>query len=219
MPGRLNIQPGERYGRLTVIDEAPSQRLPSGQINRVMLCGCDCGNTKEVRLVHLVRLKITSCGCIQPHHGGSGTKLHNCWRGMMNRTSSEKYIDAHRYVDRGIRVCTEWQTYPVFKKWALSNGYKEGLQIDRRDNDKGYYPENCRFVTNVVNVNNREVTLMVEYEGVMQSLQLILHSKAMDSHYGAIYSRIKRGWKATKAINTPIRQGNYGNRWKAVESV
>lgn len=216
---RLNIQTGERYGKLTVINDAPSQRLPSGQINRFILCKCDCGNTTEVRLVHLVRLKITSCGCLIPRHGDSKrSKVYDCWRAMINRIT-ETYIDAHRYFHRGITVCDQWRKYTTFRKWALSNGFKEGLQIDRRDNDKGYYPENCRFVPNIINVNNREVTMMVEYEGVKQSLQLILHSKSLDPHYGAIYRRIQRGWKATKAIDTPIRKGNYGNRWKVVESV
>lgn len=210
--GRLNIKPGERYGKLTVIDDAPSQRLPSGQINRFMLCVCDCGNKKEIRLVHLVRLKITSCGCLIPKHGDSQkAKLYDCWRAMINRVI-ETYIDAHRYFHRGITVCDEWKKYTTFRKWALSNGYNPQLQLDRINNNEGYRPNNCRFVPCVVNTNNREVTLMVDYHGEQQSLSMILHAKGMDEHYPAIYTRIQRGWDTTEAIDTPIRKGNYYRR-------
>ena len=138
---------------------------------------------------------------------------YNTWRGMKNRCSNKKYIDAHRYIERGITVCQEWHKYESFRDWALSNGYKEGLTIDRIDNNKGYYPENCRFVDQRTNCNNREVTCRIEYRGEIGSLQLLLSNKGKLDHYGAIYKRIKRGWTGDDAIDTPIKQGAYANRW------
>ena len=66
------------------------------------------------------------------------------------------------YQDRGITVCDEWLVFENFRDWALSHGYKEGLQIDRVNNDAGYCPENCRWVTPKENVNNRRNTIRLE---------------------------------------------------------
>jgi hypothetical protein len=62
------------------------------------------------------------------------------------------------YHEKGIRVCEEWDSYEAFRDWALANGYAAGLTIDRRDNDKGYSPDNCRWVTQAVNLRNRSIT-------------------------------------------------------------
>jgi len=59
------------------------------------------------------------------------------------------------YQDRGIKVCDEWQKREVFFAWALDNGYSDNLELDRIDNEKGYEPNNCRWVTHLVNMRNR----------------------------------------------------------------
>lgn len=217
-PNKLIIQSGSKYGKLTVIEEAPKMILPSGQTNRAMKCQCDCGKTTVVRLLNLVRLRTISCGCINPRHGYSNSKLYRVWKGMLDRTSING-IDAHRYFHRGIGVCNEWRKFIPFKDWAISNGYDSTLQIDRIDNSKGYSPDNCRFVSVFVNANNRDVTLMVDYDRQKQPLKMILHSKGINNYYHTIIGRIKRGWSAQDAIDTPIRKGNYANRWKTMEGI
>lgn len=209
---KLVIPKGTVYGRLKVIREAKPAVLPSGQRNRVMRCKCKCGQYKNVRVLHLVRGRITSCGCLVPKHGDVGTSLYNTWRGMLNRVTNESYIDADRYVNRGIKVYRPWRKYVTFRNWALNNGYEEGLQIDRRDNDKGYYPYNCRFVTSVVNTNNRSNTFMVSYNGETQSLMLLVRKLNLLDKVCAIRNRLRYGWDITKAIETPVRTGNYVRR-------
>lgn len=209
---KLIIPRGTVYGRLKVIREAKPAVLPSGQRNRVMRCKCQCGQYKNVRLLHLVRGRITSCGCLIPQHGEVGTSIHNTWRAMLNRARNENYIDAHRYFDRGIKVYRPWRKYVTFRNWAINNGYEEGLQIDRRDNDKGYYPYNCRFVTSVVNGNNKANTFMVNYKGEIQSFMLLVRKLKLTDNAAAIRGRLHRGWDHTKAIDTPIRIGNYVRR-------
>lgn len=204
---KLDIKAGSRYGSLTVIGEGKTLRLPSGQTNRTILCKCDCGSTKEIRLLHLVRGRIITCGCTR--HGASGSKLHNTWRGMRNRCRSAKYIDAHRYFERGITVCKEWEKYPAFEKWALSHGFKEGLTIDRINNDLGYSPDNCRFVSQAVNANNREVTRFVVYHGKRMPFQDALRESNKYGHHRTIAARISRGWQTDQALDIPIREGNY----------
>jgi len=77
---------------------------------------------------------------------------------QMHARCSPNYRYAHRYWKRGIRVCEEWErSWPVFAAWAMANGYTPGLEIDRIDNDQGYSPFNCHFVTRRENSRNRDL--------------------------------------------------------------
>lgn len=201
---------GETYGNLTVISEAERMRLPSGQKPRVFICRCICGTEKQVLGLHLVRGRITSCGCInRTMNGESQTPIGRCYKGMKDRCSPT-YSERHIYFDKGIRVCEEWdKDYFAFREWALENGFKKGLQIDRIDNSKGYQPDNCRFVENLINVNNRDITFYVTYKGNKEAICLLLRRLNKLQHYTAITQRIKRGWEHDKAIDTPIKTGAY----------
>lgn len=69
--------------------------------------------------------------------------LYRRWQAMKKRCKMYS-----SYKDRGIKVCDDWNNdFLVFKSWAESNGANESLELDRIDNDKGYFPENCRWVT------------------------------------------------------------------------
>jgi hypothetical protein len=74
---------------------------------------------------------------------------------MIARCENKKGAQYHDYGGRGISVCSEWRdSFQAFYDWAYANGYEKGLEIDRKDNDGGYLPENCRWITKVRNVNN-----------------------------------------------------------------
>ena len=64
----------------------------------------------------------------------------------------------HRYGGRGIKGCAAWKSYIVFRDWALSHGYDDGLQIDRIDNDGAYAPHNCRWVSQLDNLRHSPFT-------------------------------------------------------------
>jgi hypothetical protein len=140
---------------------------------------------------------------------------------MKNRCYGAKTIQPHLYKDKGIDVCAEWHSFKLFRMWAEENGYKDGLQIDRKDNSKGYYPDNCRFATPLENCNNRGITFKVMYKGELRPLKMLLRDIGVDSFYYTIRTRIIRGWDVYRAIHTPPKKGNYnyGNRWKVVESL
>lgn len=216
MQGKRNkVKPGQKFGHLTVIKEAERLVLPSGQINRAFLCKCFCGSEKVVRLLHLANNRIISCGCIAGEkHGATGSHLHNVWRGMRQRCRLDSGINYDRYKGRGIAICNEWDSsFLAFKKWALENGYQEGLQIDRINNDGDYMPSNCRFVLNIQNVNNRSVTFFINYNGEKKAFHDVLRDKGIsEKHSPAVRNRIKRGWNHTLAIDTPIRKGNYATK-------
>ncbi|MFD0636351.1 hypothetical protein [Catenulispora yoronensis] len=89
------------------------------------------------------------------YHGESRSKLHGVWANMRERCSNPTSTKRAAYGGRGITVDPSWDNYLVFAAWARSNGYAEGLSIDRIDNDAGYGPENCRWITDLENLLNR----------------------------------------------------------------
>ena len=88
-------------------------------------------------------------------HGLSNTRLYNIWRDMKNRCLNPNNVGYPNYGGRGITVCAEWLEYQPFHDWAYTNGYMDDLFIDREDNNLGYSPANCRFVTRQVQQANR----------------------------------------------------------------
>ena len=211
---------GEKIGQFTYVIEAPVIILPSGQKPRRIFCKCECGNIINSLLSHISNSKTKTCGeCKSSKLDKNENKspLYGTWRAMRNRCSPS-YFQRKYYYDKGISVFGEWNLYSNFKKWALLNGYKNGLQIDRINNSLGYYPKNCRFVTQEVNLSNRDITKKVIYNGKLIPLMTLLHSKKIDiSQYNTITRRIKRGWNVEQAVDIPIKKGNYGKLKSSVK--
>lgn len=113
-----------------------------------------------------------SCGCmtnalkIRITHNSSKTKLYKVWASMKQRCFNVKNKKYKTYGARGITVCDEWKKFEPFQKWALSNGYSQGLSIDRRDNDGNYEPSNCRWVGVKIQSSNRRTTNKTGFIGV-----------------------------------------------------
>lgn len=210
MSAALEISIGQRYGDLTIVRHALPRIQPSGQKPRRVICLCDCGKEKEVLLSHLIRGKIKTCGCYRLYHGETYTPIHRLWRGMRNRCKPT-YFQREYYYDKGISVCIMWRvSYIAFRDWALSNGYKPGLQLDRRLNWHGYSPGNCRFVTQEVNLANRDNTFMVTYKGETVALTELCGRLGFNKRrWENTYRRIKLGWSIERAIETPTRTGLY----------
>lgn len=145
--GRLTIN-GERYKR-------------DGK--HLIVATCECGVVREYGYHQLLRGKIKSCGCyrrefrtITAPHGKSNHPLHTIWDNIKSRCNNPKSTYYNRYGGRGIKMCPQWSNdFKLFYDWAISNGWENGLQIDRKDNDRGYNPENCRLVTSKINNRNR----------------------------------------------------------------
>ncbi len=107
-----------------------------------------------------IGLKMFRCGCVNnsTKHGLKNHPLYKVWKKIRERCNNSNYREFHLYGGRGITVCPEWDDAKTFVEWAMFNGYEIGLEIDRRDNSRGYSPDNCRFVTGAVNSQNSRNT-------------------------------------------------------------
>lgn len=118
----------------------------------------------------MTEIKIKSFGnCTHKgnfKHGisSSNPELFNLWNTMRNRCENPKREKYKDYGGRGIKVCNEWHNVSNFVSWALNNGYEKGLQLDRKDNNGNYCPENCHFVTPKENSRNRRNTKFLVIE-------------------------------------------------------
>lgn len=157
------LQVGAKFGLLTVIGEAFRTRDNRNRPFYYAVCECECGRIVIARKVKLIGGITKSCGHRQVSNGatvnGKKSPIYRVWEGLRTRCNNPKCDSYPYYGGRGISVCDEWQDgFAVFRDWAIKNGYQEGLQIDRIDNNGNYEPGNCRFVTRSVNMNNRRVS-------------------------------------------------------------
>jgi hypothetical protein len=143
----------------------------------------------------------THCGCNNAHkrHGQTGTPLYQCWQGLCKRCRDKTH---HRYGGRGITVCDEWARFEPFAEWALANGYREGLEVDRINNDGNYEPENCRFVDDITQNNNRHTTRHYEMDGKKQSIKQWWRDFRCVVSYECLRLRLGWGWPVLEAMTT-----------------
>ena len=132
------------------------------------LCACGCGEKMEIKFHHkyygipqYINYHTPNKGN-KKKHGGSKSKIYNMLNHMKNRCLNPNFKQYKDYGGRGITICPEWTDkkngFIKFRDWALNNGYQEGLEIDRIDNNGNYSPENCRFVTRTKNNRNQRTT-------------------------------------------------------------
>lgn len=161
---------GRRFGSLVVLGRGGT--YSSGNI--YWRCLCDCGNYTNTAGTSLKTGRSVSCGRCSASkraternfkHGGFGTRLYEIWRQMHRRCYGENTKAYPLYGGRGITVCDEWKEYKSFEKWALENGYSDGLTIDRIDVNGNYCPDNCRWATVKQQANNRRSNHLVSYNG------------------------------------------------------
>lgn len=210
---------GQKFGRLTVIKRA--QNIKNKRVN--WKCFCECGATTITTGDRLSRGITKSCGCLAKEalrNGGlanrkypeDSERLQRILHGIKTRCNNENATSYQYYGGRGITICDEWNNdFMNFYNWAKNNGYSDELSIDRIDNEKGYEPENCRWVTQGEQMKNRRKwerrrVVFVSFRGGNVSIPELSEMYGIDR--ALLYDRIRRyGWSAEKAVTVPNRRG------------
>lgn len=208
MGRKINLV-GEKFGRLTVLEELPNRVSPRGWSKTQWKCRCECGNIASVTTQDLRKGDIKSCGCLKNDetilrmttHGDTNTRLYKIWVAMRRRCNNINNSDYSNYGGRGIRVCVEWnEEYLSFKEWALSHGYSDDLTIDRIDVNGNYDPNNCRWISMKDQCNNRRSNRIYTYHGSEYNIRQL--SDMFNIPYSRLYMRLYSGWSIDKALNT-----------------
>lgn len=191
---------GQVFGKLTVLYKLHNYHKKG----TYWLCVCECGNLKEARRQDLKRGYIKSCGCsrIKYHNETKPqSKLYRLWSGIKSRCYNKNCPSYKDYGARGIAVCGEWlNDFQAFHDWSINNGYREGLQIDRINNDKSYSPNNCHFVTPKVNSNNKRNTVYITFNNISKPLSE--WCEILNLNYCTVYKRIYNyNWPIEKALS------------------
>lgn len=207
---------GKKFNKLLVLKRVDNDKYG----NTMWLCKCECGNVKEILGAHLRSGHTKSCGCLQKEnckkiihpskHNMSKTRIYKIWNGMKNRTNKNSTLKNtlfKNYSGRGISLCNEWNDFNQFYKWAMNNGYKDNLTIDRIDINGNYEPSNCRWITMKKQNNNRRNNIMITYNN--ETHTLTEWNEILGFSKGLLKNRLNRGWSVQRAFTT--KKGNYGN--------
>lgn len=184
---------GQIFGRLRVLKIAGHAN--NGKI--IWECKCSCGNIVLVKGNSLVSGCTKSCGClakeikpfINRKHGLRFHPLYTTWLNMKDRCNNPNNSHYTFYGKRDIKVCCLWSDYFIsFYNWSIHNGYKKGLSIERLDNNKGYTPDNCKWIPLSEQSKNRRNNYYLEYNGITGTIADI--SRALNIKASTLYYRM-----------------------------
>jgi hypothetical protein len=190
---------GMEFGRWIVLGLDKETTEKHNNHDKYWICQCSC-EQKTIKTIIGLGLKngtSKSCGCLRKEimsqrevknkiHGKWNTKIYQCWADMKQRCYNPKNKSYVNYGARGIGICEEWKNnFQLFYDWAITNGYSEDLTIDRINNDKDYFPENCRWAGfTLQNINQRQ--------------NKIRHSSP---YIGVSFHKKSKKWRAQISIN------------------
>lgn len=169
-------------------------------------CECHCGKKFVSVGTELKRGKIKSCGCMRNTINGLyKSRLYRIHHLMICRCYTESTSNYDRYGGRGITVCDNWKNdFMNFYRWAIGNGYREDLTLDRIDNDGNYCPENCRWVTKKEQSNNMSTNFIISYGGETMTLTQWAEKIGIDRR--TLGKRFSNGWETERALTTPVNK-------------
>jgi hypothetical protein len=218
--GNCNNSPshliGKRFGKLTVINYAESRAQPSGKIRHRWVCLCDCGNiSPSVSSSNLLKKNGTkSCGCVRNanaiaavvKHGMYRTPEYGAWCNLIARCYRKSHKSYPNYGGRGITVCERWRK--SFINFIEDMGVRpsDNLSIDRIDNEKGYFPGNCKWRTSKEQTSNRRCNVNLTFNGMTKTLAQWAECTGISR--SSLDKRIKNGWSTKDTLSAPVRRVN-----------
>ena len=204
------------FGRWKVIgfDNERSKNDKHGRKYYFCECQCQDKTVKSIRGDSLISQKSTSCGCynrervsdVTSKHKSSNSDLYDVWINMKQRCLNKNNPSYNNYGGRGITICDEWlNNFSEFRKWSIENGYEKGLNIDREDNDKGYSPDNCRFITYIENQNNKRTNTYLEFNNEINTIAN--WARKLNMNPRTLVTRLDTlNWSIEKTLTTPVKK-------------
>lgn len=213
--GKAKDLTGQRFGKLIAVTNLG---LDQDRRSISWLCKCDCGNEKTVKSRNLLKGKTKSCGCLKKEidysnrnyhkkHGMYKSRLYRIWVLMRERCYNTKRKDYQRYGKLGIKVCEEWTNengFVNFMNWALANGYKDNLSIDRIENKGNYEPSNCRWASDKTQANNTKRNNYIEYNGEVKTATEWAREFGLNP--SVVNARLRRGWTGERLFEPSNRK-------------
>ena len=198
---------GCKFNRLTVLRVAGKNKFG----HPLFECRCDCGTVVLRESTRVKNGASKSCGCYQIEitsqnnstHRLSKTRLYHIWGCMIQRCNNPKNSSYKFYGPKHVSVCPEWRNdFMEFYNWAISNGYREDLTIDRIDGNKDYCPDNCRWVDAYVQSNNRSNNRLMTLNGITKNC------KQWSNYFGFNYKYFhqkcsQNNWDLEKVLEIP----------------
>lgn len=207
---KLQYLTGQKFGKLTVINFNHKIKTNYGQWKYYWLCECECGNTIIVCSSNLKTGHTKSCGCLKientvnanKKHGLAKHRLYKIWENLKFRCLNKKCNSFKNYGNRGITVCIDWlNNFENFYTWAIANGYKDDLTIDRIDNNGNYESDNCRWVNAKKQANNRRSNRLITYNNETHTLSE--WANKYNIKISKLWARLNSGWTIEKSLTTP----------------
>lgn len=208
---------GHRFGRLTVISEAPASKG-----GRRWNCRCECGGEITARSGDLRRGKYVSCGCAKKERvatyrgqqithgatiGGKESPEFTVWMKMRDRCGNPNSPAYRYYGGRGITICERWQSFAAFLE-DVGARPSAAHTLDRLENDRGYDPGNVRWATHTEQQRNRRDNVRLTLNG--ETKCLVEWAEEAGLKVVTVQTRLRRGWSVEDALLTPT--GKF-NRW------
>lgn len=207
---------GEKYGRLTVIKYVYTKKKRA-----YWLCRCDCGNETILSTTVLKSGNTKSCGCFQKEQLRKNIRkviegniryktetektLNLKYRSIKRRCYNPECEAYKNYGYRGIKMCDEWLAdFKNFYNWAVNNGYKKGLTIDRIDVNGNYEPNNCRWISNLKQQNNKRNNRYLIYNG--KKMTCSEWARELNIPIGTISYRVSKGYKTEDILKTNYKR-------------
>jgi len=202
---RVEYYIGRQFGDLIYLGDATSV---NGR--RMSNFKCYCGTEFNCQLFKVKSGKTKSCGCLQRKatgdanriHGLKNHELYGVWSGMKARCYNIKTKQYNNYGGKGVIVYREWaDNFMVFYNWAIVNGWKQGLQLDKDIKGTGllYSPEMCCFVTPKENSNKRGSSRYITYNNETKTVSQ--WAEYFNLSLKNLYQRLSRGWSVEECFN------------------
>jgi hypothetical protein len=154
-------------------------------------------------IIHIME-KVTGNRYIHGYSMGEGKRFYRVWSNMKSRCNNPKATYFRNYGGRGISVCARWGNFKNFME-DMHDSYKDGLTLDRVDNNGNYESTNCRWVSMKVQNNNSRNVRKLNFRGMNRTISE--WAKELNITVRAIQKRLYvYDWEVDRILSTPMRK-------------